>query len=206
MSKEEALKIILNCSKIYHQNLENRNIMYIVEDKLGEVSYLETIFLSSNFLHLTGVKILNPKIKSSIDFYNFCLKKQLSISDFEFKSNGTTIKKLNILQSIMQIYKNAKIVGKYNNLKKYLSTEILIGGINCCIGYIKEKNYYIPNTVLKEDIRDIIEEQFKVIYILRKEIREKKYNEITYINKKFLNQKQDKTIYKKIELNGIDTT
>lgn len=184
MSKQEALNIILNCSKMYQENLENKNILYIIQDKLGKISYLETTFLSRNFLHLTGVKILNSKIKSSTDFYNFCLKKQLSISDFKFNSNGTTTKKLNILQSIMQIHKNAKIIGKYNKLKKYLSTEILIGGINACIGCIKQKNYYIPNTVLKEDIRNIVEEQYKVIFILRKEVKDKKYNEITYRNKK----------------------
>ena len=130
MSKEEALKIILNCSQMYHQNLENKNVMYIIRDKLGKINYIETVFLSRNFLHLTGVKILNPKIKSSKDFYDVCLKKQLSILDFEFNSNGTTVKKLNILQSITQIHKNARIVGKYNNFKKYLFTDILIGSIN----------------------------------------------------------------------------
>lgn len=201
MSKQEALKIILNCSKMYQQNLENKNILYIIQDNLGKVSYLETTFLSRNFLHLTGVKILNSKIKSSIDFYNLCLKKQLSISDFDFNSNGTTTKKLNILQSIMQIYKNAKIVGEYNNFKKYLSTEILIGSINCCLGYIKQNNYYIPNTALKEDIRDIVEDQYKVIFILRKGIKDKKYSEITYSNKKATEEKQYLNVCKKIGLN-----
>jgi len=92
MSKEEALKVILSCSKIYHDNLENKNLLYILEDRLGKISCLEAVFLSRNFLHLTGVKISNKKIKSSSEFYHLCLKNQLSISDFEFNSNGTTTK------------------------------------------------------------------------------------------------------------------
>jgi len=183
MNKQNALKIILNCSKTYHENLENKNIMYIIQDKLGRITSLETVFLSRNFLHLTGLKIVNNKIKSSVDFYNLCLTKQLSISDIEFNSNGTTSKKVNILLLIMQIHKNAKIVGKYNNSKKYLSTKQLIGNINYCLGFIKEKNYYIPNTALEEDIRDIVEGQYKVLLILRKGVKEKKYREVTYINK-----------------------
>lgn len=204
MSKQEALKIMLNCSKMYQQNLENKNILYIIQDRVGKLNYLEVTFLSRNFLHLTGIKILNSKIKSSTEFYNLCIKKQLSISDFEFNTNGTTIKKLDILPSVMQIHKTARIIGKYNNLKKYLSTEQLIGTINYCIGCVNENNYYIPNTVLKEDIRYIVEKQYRVMFILRKGIKDTKYNEITYKNKKILEDKQYLKICKKIELNDKD--
>lgn len=204
MSKEEVLKIILNCSKIYHENLENRNILYILQGKLGKISYLETVFLSRNFLHLTGVNISNKNVKSSSEFYDLCIKNQLSISDFEFNSNGTTTKKLNILQNIMQIYKIARIVGEYNGLKKYLYTEKLIGIVNYCIGCINENNYYIPNTVLKEDIRDIVYNQYKVMFILRKEIKDKKYKEITYKNNKIIDVNKCLEFCKKIELNDKD--
>ena len=204
MSKEEALKIILNCSKMYHENLENKNILYIMQDKLEKISYLETVFLSRNFLHLTGVKISNKKIKSSSEFYDLCLKNQLSISDFEFNSNGTTAKKLNILQNIMQIHKISKMVGEYNGLKKYLYTEKLIGTVNYCIGCINKNNYYIPNTVLKEDIRDIIHNQYKVMFILRKEIKDKKYKEITYKNNKIIDANKYLKVCNKIALNDKD--
>lgn len=181
--KEEALKIILECSKLYYLNLENKNIMYIIQDKKKDIHYLETVFLPSNFLHLTGINITNKNIKSSTEFYNLCLKNQLSVSDFEFNSNGTTSMKLKILPQITKIQKVSKMIGRYNNTKLYLSTEKIVGNINICLGLIKKGKYYIPNTALKEDIRDITTEQEKVLAIFTKDIKEKEYKNLTYIKK-----------------------
>ena len=188
MNKQEALKIVLNCSKLYHSNLQSRNLRYILQDKSKNFNSFEIIFESNNFLHLTGLNILNNKIKSSKDFYKFCLRNQLSISDFEFNQNGTTPRKLEILQALMQIHKNAKIVGDYNNIKKYLYTEKLIGTVNFCLGCVIKNNYYRPNTSLDEDIRDITIKQDRVAIILRKKIKECKYNEVTYMNKKIITE------------------
>lgn len=33
MTKKQALNIVLNCSKIYHNNLEGKNLAIISEDK-----------------------------------------------------------------------------------------------------------------------------------------------------------------------------
>ena len=52
------------------------------------------------------------------------------------------------------------------------------------MGFIKNKNYEIPNTILKEDIRKITNEQFRVVRIYRKGVKEKQYIEQTYSNKK----------------------
>ena len=183
MDKKEALKIILNCAKIYKQNLENKNLLIVLETKNKQIKYFETIFLPRNYLHLTGIKIINKKIKSSIDFYNLCLKNKLKISDFEFNSNGTTPLKLQILPQIVNIQKVSKMVGNYNNIKPYLYTKKIIGNINVCLGFIKQNKYYIPNTVLKEDIRNITQEQAKVIAIMIKCTKEKAYKNITYLSK-----------------------
>ena len=63
MNKTEALKIILEAAEYYHKNLENQRLLFIYE-KDKKLSYIESIFISRNFLHLTGVKILNKKIKN----------------------------------------------------------------------------------------------------------------------------------------------
>lgn len=183
IKKEEALKIILKCCKLYHSNLENKNVMFIVQDKRKDIHYLEMLFLASNFLHLTGINITNKKIKSSTDFYNLCLKNQITVSDFKFNSNGTTSMKLQILPQIIQIQKICKMTGDYNNTKLYLSTQKLVGNVNICMGFIKKGNYYIPNTALKEDIRNITTEQAKIIAIMVKNVKDVKYKEITYLNK-----------------------
>lgn len=75
------------------------------------------------------------------------------------------------------------MTGDYNNTKLYLSTQKLVGNVNICMGFIKKGNYYIPNTALKEDIRNITTEQAKIIAIMVKNVKDAKYKEITYLNK-----------------------
>ena len=99
----------------------------------------------------------------------------------------------------MQIDKKARIVGDYNSQKLYLSTDKLIGNINMCLGFIKENNYYIANTALKEDIRNIVEEQGRIVLILKKNIKDKKYNEILYKNKN-VNQNEVNKIISNLEI------
>ncbi len=200
MTKQEALNIVLNCSKIYHKNLENKNVMFIYERKYSENSYIETNFFPHNFLHLTGLNLIKNRIKSSVDFYNLCLRNNLSTTDFEFKSNGTTQKKLEILSAIMQIDRKARIIGSYNSQKVYLSTEKLIGNVNMCLGFIKENKYYIANTALKEDIRNIVEKQGRIVLVLKKNIKDKEYNEIIYKCKNIENTKIDE-ILNKLKIN-----
>ena len=163
MTKQESLNIVLNCSKIYHKNLENRNVIFIYQKEYKKYDYIETNFF--------------PTI-------------------FEFKSNGTTQKKLEILSAIMQIDKKARIIGDYNSQKVYLSTEKLIGSVNMCLGFIKENNYYIANTALKEDIRNIVEEQRRILLVLKKNIKDKKYSEIIYKSKNVENTKFDEILTK----------
>ena len=55
----------------------------------------------------------------------------------------------------MKIYHFAKMVEEYNFIKSLLYTEKLARNITACLGFIRDGEYYIPNTVLKGDIRDI---------------------------------------------------
>lgn len=67
-----------------------------------------------------------------------------------------------------------------------LKTDILVGTTrNSCLGlkFIEKNQIYVPNTVLKEDIRKITTKRNKMIVILRKDLRQNKYEEITYIVK-----------------------
>lgn len=101
---------------------------------------------------------------------------------------------------LMNIHKNAKIIGDYDKNKIYLHSNKIIGNINSCLGFIKKDNYYICNTSLKEDIRKITYNHRKIICILSKKIQEEKYNEITYLNKKYISDIcKSKEILDKIE-------
>ena len=182
MKKDEAIRTLTTCAKKYKDNLENRNLLYIFTDNL-KTHHFESLFLPRHYLHLTGVKLLSGKIKS-IDFYRLCIRKQLSPSIFSFHDNGTTEMKLSVLSQIMNIQKTAKMVGDYDNTKSVLFTEKIVGTVTACVGFVREGNYYLPNTTLREDIRTItVSPQKRILAILSKKAQDKQYSEVTYLAK-----------------------
>lgn len=52
----------LSAYKIYSENLENKDILYIFKDKNNNIASLNLQFLKENFTHLTGIKNYNKKI------------------------------------------------------------------------------------------------------------------------------------------------
>ena len=182
MKKNEAAQIITSCAKLYNENLENKNFLFVFNDK-NNIQYLETVFLPRNYKHLTGVESSPKKIQSS-NFYNLCLSGRLSPDDFELHKNGTTEMKLSVLPQVMNIHKNAKMIGDFNSIKFELVTEKIIGTITACVGFVCDNNFYVPNTVLREDTRTVVENSAKrIIAIFQKEIQEQQYSINTYLAK-----------------------
>jgi hypothetical protein len=71
------------------------------------------------------------------------------------------------------------------SINEYLSWK-LAGGIRGCIGFVSDakEKYYIPNTLLKADIRDYIVDSGRILITYRRDISEEKYSEIVYAAKK----------------------
>lgn len=68
-----------------------------------------------------------------------------------------------------------------------LKTDVLVGTTrNAILGlkFISKNKIYIPNTILKEDIRKITHKRNRIIAIMKKDLREERYSEFTYMNKK----------------------
>lgn len=149
-----------------------------------KINYIETQFTKVNFLHLTGVKIVDNKINANY-FYNKCIANRLKESEIEERADGNTKKKLSVLNHLMFIHKNARMIGDYSQDKVFLISNKVIGNVSGVLGFIPKGKYYICNTSLKEDIRKITFNQAKIICIICKKIQDLKYNEITYINKKY---------------------
>lgn len=188
-TKTEAIKIIVSCAEKYKSELEGRTLLFVCCNKHRKVFCYEFTFNDSNFRHLTGVKRLARENKfadeeeiSAKDFYSRCINHKLSPSDFEFDPEGTTFLKLDILPSIINKNLSAKMIGDYNSSKPKLETDKLAGGITACIGFKLDDNGtdFVPNTVLKEDIRNITNEQLRVIAAYRKWQTESLYSELTY--------------------------
>jgi hypothetical protein len=183
MKKETAIKIITECAKAYHVNLENRNLMFIF-GTAQKPAFLEAVFLPRNFLHLTGVSLSSKNPPRSSDFYEKSLKGRLSPDDFSIAADGTTEMKLLVLPQLMKIYQSAKMVGDYNSTKSLLYTGKLAGNVSACMGFVREDRYYIPNTALKEDIRNItLSPQQRVLAVFRKPISQPVYQDLCYTAK-----------------------
>lgn len=183
MKKEDAIKIISKSVKEYKNNLVNNNLLFIAGQPDKPI-VLETVFLPRHFLHLTGVKLNGGNQKKQNQFYNKCLNGKLSPNDFYMASDGTTEMKLMVILPLMNIHITAKMMGDYNETKNLLQTDKLRGSICGCMEFVNENNYFKPNTLLNEDIRDVTyKPQNRVLTILRKPIKQEKYEELCYTAK-----------------------
>ena len=183
MKKEDAIRIMGNCARQYYENLENRNLLFLFGTPQTP-QYFEATFLPRHFLHLTGVEPSTDRVNSSTDFYDRCLKGRLTPADFKLPKNGTAEMKLAVLPQLMQRFKTAKMIGDYDFTKSILYTERLAGNVSACMGFVRDDLYYIPNTALREDIRNITKHpQKRILAVYRKSIREQKYAELCYTAK-----------------------
>lgn len=63
------------------------------------------------------------------------------------------------------------MIGNYNGPHLELYTEKVVGTTTACIGLIKRNKYYISNSILHEDIRDISDNPIgNIVYILKKTV------------------------------------
>jgi hypothetical protein len=66
----EALKVIIDCAKLYEKHLVNKKFLFIYRESNGKYDYMEVMFKPKHFQHLTG----NAKNDiSSIHFYSKCI-------------------------------------------------------------------------------------------------------------------------------------
>ena len=83
------------------------------------------------------------------------------------------------------------MIGDYNSAMPKLYTEKLVGGVSAGMGFLSigTSNKYVPNTVLKVDIRNYVNKPAKVIAIYRKPKEDLEYREITYMAKNIVWEK-----------------
>lgn len=177
--KKEARKILINGAKIYKENLLNKNILIITKTN-SKVNSFEVRFPKSAYLHLTGVQVDKDSI-SAKDFFNLCVKRKIRLEDFDFKSNGTTKLKLDVLESALKVSSSIKMVTAYNGIRPELYTDRLAGNVRACLGLIDKGSYYVPNTLLKTDIRHESTCIERVIVIMEKNQNDKIYKNISYL-------------------------
>ena len=175
MDKAQAIRIITQCAKTYHAELNNKNILFVYLDD-GYSHSLECTFLPRHFLHLTGVQFSG----SSSNFLRLCIEHKLSPQQISLASNGTTEMKLQVLPEMVNIHKTARMLGTYDQSKVMLYTEKLVGSVRGCMGFVTDGDYYVPNTVLREDIRHVTRGCKRMLATFVKDIGQPLYSESTY--------------------------
>lgn len=180
--KSEMLRIVVECAEKFEHELLNREFLVLFDNR-KEILSFEFRFNRNNFLHLTGLKLLNNITAN--DFYDRCRNHRLSINDFDAAADGTTQLKLEILPQIINKNLSAKMIGDYNSSLPKLYTEKLVGGEKACIGFVCDNitKCFVPNTLLKTDIRSLTYTVSRVVAVLRKNEADDHYNEVTYIAK-----------------------
>ncbi len=175
--KNEILKVLFRDSDLYMKKLLDKNLAFVYMQN-GKTQVMETLFNKENFLHLTGIETNNNI--DPIKFFDLCLLKRLHNVDFDLKSDGTTELKLSVLDRLINIESTAKMIGDFNGQRPKLYTEKIVGNIYACIGFIKCDEFYIPNTSLKEDVRDVVTHANRVIAIYSKGINDREYDALLY--------------------------
>ena len=201
MDKRKAIQIMSKSARLFKENLEDQKILFLYgvpsevkkelqkeENSLFSLRGYEVAFHRYNFLHLTGVKVNSSETASAIHFYEKCLSNRLTENDFSFASDGSTGQKLDILENMMLIKRNAVMIGDFAGRGPKLFAEKATGNIFGCIGFVRDRNtgLNVPNTLLKKDIRDVTESPKQKVYaVISKGYMEEKYSVI---------EKQDKSI------------
>ena len=184
---EAIFKTIYECTKEFKKNLANKKLLVIYEEN-GETKKCEIFFPASAFYHLTGLKAFDNKGNSykAFNFYNDMLNGSINARNLK-KKDRTTDLKIEVLPQLMKLDRNAKMTGIFFSSRILLETDQLIGGEKSCMGFITNEKYecYIPNTLLKEDIRQISINRGNIVCILKKNVFDKIYKNITYMKKEY---------------------
>lgn len=175
---------IIEAAKEYKLHLLNNNILIIYTED-NKISYIETMFSNRQFKHLTGIK---SELKAS-DFFKRCYKSIISPRHYIIDPKGTTPLKLNVILQAINFEKTAKMIGTFNRNGIHLSSDIIMGNIRYSLGFVpyeENSQYYVPNTLLQEDIRKItISPVGQIVCMLKKTIHEKEYSNLVFHREHF---------------------
>lgn len=179
MTMEKVISILRTSAKSYQKNLENKNFLIIFRE-LEKIEYIQVKFSAENFLHLTGIQLKYQKSKKL--FYRACLNGKISKEEIKLRKDGTTQLKLSVLEMMTNICKTAKMIGRYNQWGNKLNTDIMIGTNHITMGFIKLRGgFYIPNTALNENVKNVTSQTYRIIAIFGKKVNEKQYHEICFL-------------------------
>ena len=206
--KNEIIKRICESAIKYKENLLNKHIIFIFENKKNKkVDFIEVAFNDTYFLHLTGMNYY----KNARAFFRDCLNNKISPKNLKMRKAPFTQLKLQVLENAMAINKSAKRIGDYNNSKVNIAIEKIIGTTHYSLGFSnldsknKKLKYYYPKTLLQDNLKNNIINDNRIIAILSKNKNQNLYDEITYLSKEttLLRLKENEEVNNLIDFKNV---
>jgi len=161
------------------RNLAHKSVLFVT-DSQDNSSGFEALFMPNNFKHLTGVAKdnINPVV-----FYNRAIGRKLSTRDITFDERGFADMKLDVLQSLMNIHKTARMVGEFDGLSERIVADKFAGTTVSAMGFNLVNSLYVPVTALRESVSNVTGKasRSRVVAIFVKSKADILYKHITYI-------------------------
>lgn len=149
------------------------------------IEKLEVVFFARNYLHLTG--LLYTGRGGAKEFYRKCIQQKLSPHEIAFKKDGTTPLKLQSINIFDDFFSKIKFVGDYNQSRISIMCDKVAGNIYEGLGFVCDRSgNLVPETLLKEDARNLIRDNSQLIAVLEKKLNDTEftYNKICRINER----------------------
>lgn len=158
---KRSLNSIYTASSILQDSFVDKKVSYV-----GELSTIEVIFSTTNFMHLCGIEY---KRGTSL-FFQDSLDRKINLNHINVKSDGTTFQKLQVIGSIgLLLERNISIVG--NGVYSSLKYDAAIRTKKKIIALSLKQNaqYYVPISLLNLSSKELGSGQ-KVIRIVSEDL------------------------------------
>lgn len=174
MDKREYIRRISSAAEQYEKNLHGKAFLFVGRNnKDGSLSDLEAVFPKAQFMHLVGAS----SSLSASRFFDACIGHELKPDELEVSTEKQMRLKLEVIDHILKLPWTARMMGTFNGSGSYLYTEKFAGSQIACMGFVRIEGqpYYLPNTVLKADIRSKTDLAQQILAVYWKPERESLY-------------------------------
>ena len=180
VDKKKAIKTIVEAASNYEKYLNDRSFLIVYKTERGS-QFVEVVFRSWHFLHLTGLKTK----MTAAQFYEACIDNKLSEKDVVFDDSGKVGQKIKVLPYLHDLLYHNCMIGDFINSGIMIQADYFVGDTKLIlsVGFRRELNRDVPVTLYSGDVRKLTSPTNKVLAILTRRYPETKYKELTYVSK-----------------------
>ena len=144
VDKKKAIKTIVEAASNYEKYLNDRSFLIVYKTESGS-QYVEVVFRSWHFLHLTGLKTK----MTAAQFYEACIDNKLSEKDGVFDDSGKVGQKIKVLPYLHDLLYHNCMIGEFINSGIMIQADYFVGDTKLIlsVGFRRESNRDVPVTL-----------------------------------------------------------